>query len=141
MVGIIITSLVAVLIIVTLVWSIIDKEFWFGLLFSVLIGCIWLFLMMIFSGAVKSFSETSPNKRIDYSESTEFSKVTLTNGYYIFEFDNRDPVPYPEDNVRIAPPSDVASIREGIGYASWGYWLPFDDWESGRYVEYTPSNK
>jgi len=141
MVGIIITLLFAVLIIVALVWSAVDKEFLSGLVVSGYFFGIWLFVMLVFSGVVTSFSESSPNKRIDYGEPTKFSKVSLSNGTYIFEFDNRDPVSYPEDNVVIAPPSDDAHIREGVGYASWGHWLPFDDWESGRYVEYTPSNK
>lgn len=141
MVGIIVTLTFSVLIIVILVWSAVDKEFLSGLGVSAFLAGIWLLVMLIFSGAVSSVSESSPSKRIDYGEPTKFSKVSLSNGTYIFEFDNRHPVSYPEGNVVISPPSDEAHIREVIGYASWGHWLPFDDWESGKYVEYTPSNK
>lgn len=141
MVGIIITTLFAILICIVLIGSAMDKEFLAGLGVSAFLAGIWLLIIIVGSGFVTSISVPSPDKRIDYGEPSKFSKVSLSNGSYIFEFDNRDPVSYPEDNVRIAPPSDEASIREGIGYASWGYWLPFDDWESGRYVEYTPSNK
>ena len=139
MVGIVVTAIFAVFIVIVLVWSIIDKELSTGLTIAGLTAVLWLLLMVFVSMVVSLGAEGT--KRIEYGEPTSFSKVSMSNENYIFEFDDRDPVSYEDSNVKFGPPSDEASIREGIGYASWGHWLPFDDWEIGKYVEYSPSNK
>lgn len=139
MVGIVITAIFAILIMIVLVWSIIDNELSTGLTIAGLTVVLW-FLFMAFVSLVVSVG-AEDGKRIEYGEPTSFSKVSVSNENYIFEFDDRDPASYEDSNVKFAPPSDEASIREGTAYASWGHWLPFDDWEIGKYVEYTPSNK
>lgn len=139
MVGIIITAIFAMFIVFMLVWSIIDKELPTGLSIAGLSVVLWIGIIAMGSVIVEEGAEGG--KRIEYGEPTSFSKVSMSNGKYIFEFDDRDPVSYEVLNVKFAPPADEASIRQGTAYTSWGHWLPFDDWESGKYVEYTPSNK
>lgn len=139
MVGIVITAIFAMFIVFMLVWSIIDKELPTGLSIAGMSVVIWFLLMVLVSMVVSIGAEGT--KRIEYGEPTSFSKVSMSNENYIFEFDDRDPASYVDLNVKFAPPADEASIREGTAYASWGHWLPFNDWEIGKYVEYTPSNK
>lgn len=139
MVGIVITAIFAILIMIVLVWSIIDNELSTGLTIAGLTVVLWFLFMAFVSMVVSIGAEGS--KRIEYGEPTSFSKVSMSNENYIFEFDDRDPTSYEDSNVKFASPADEASIREGIAYASWGHWLPFNDWEIGKYVEYTPSNK
>lgn len=139
MVGIVVTALFSAFIMFILVMSFMDNELSTGLSIAGLTVVLW-FLLMIFVSLVVS-TGAEGDKRFEYGEPTSFSKVSMSNENYIFEFDDRDPASYEDSNVKFAPPADEASIREGTAYASWGHWLPFNDWEIGKYVEYTPSNK
>lgn len=98
-------------------------------------------VLVIFLGTLLVSAGAEINQRIIYTDSVEFSKVSMTGEDYIFEFDDRNPVSYPAGNVKFAPPAGDSSVREGVAVLSWGYWLPFDDWEGEKYIEYTPTNK